>query len=64
MVGADIHGWATRAESLSELDRSRLAQAEDELERSIDAYPPGGLRTGPCRSAHQIFSRKPSTFLA
>jgi hypothetical protein len=40
MIGADIYGWATRAGSLSEPDRSRLAQAADELQRSIHAFPP------------------------
>jgi hypothetical protein len=40
MIGADIYGWATRAGSLSELDRSRLSQAADELQRSIGAFPP------------------------
>jgi hypothetical protein len=40
MIDADIYGWATRAGSLSELDRSRLVQAADELERSIVACPP------------------------
>jgi hypothetical protein len=40
MIGADIYGWATRAGSLSDLDRLRLAQATDELERSIGAFPP------------------------
>jgi hypothetical protein len=40
MIGADIYGWATRAGSLSELDRSRLAQAADELQPSIVAFPP------------------------
>lgn len=39
MIGADIYGWATRAGSLSDLDRSRLLQAADELERSIAAFP-------------------------
>jgi hypothetical protein len=39
MIGADIYGWATRAGSLSELDRTRLSQAADELQRSIDAFP-------------------------
>ena len=39
MIGADIYGWASRAESLSELERSRLMQAADELQRSIDAFP-------------------------
>lgn len=38
MIGADIYGWATRAGSLSELERSRLSQATDELQRSIDAF--------------------------
>jgi hypothetical protein len=40
MIDADIHGWATRAGSLSELDRSRLARAAEELQRSIVAFPP------------------------
>ena len=40
MPSADIYGWATRAGSLSELDRSRLSQAGDELQRSIAASPP------------------------
>lgn len=40
MIGADIYGWATRAGSLSERDRSRLIQAADELQRSISAFPP------------------------
>jgi hypothetical protein len=39
MIGADIYGWATRAGSLTELDRSRLAQAADELQRCIGAFP-------------------------
>jgi hypothetical protein len=39
MIGADIYGWATRAGSLSEIDRSRLAQAADELQRSIQMFP-------------------------
>jgi len=38
MIGADIYGWATRAGSLSELDRSCLSQAADELQRSIGAF--------------------------
>lgn len=38
MIGADIYGWATRAGSLSEVERSRLAQAADELHRSIGAF--------------------------
>ena len=40
MIDADIYGWATRAGSLSALDRSLLAEAADELQRSIDAFPP------------------------
>lgn len=40
MVGADIYGWATRAGSLSELDRSRLVRTAAELQRSITAFPP------------------------
>lgn len=40
MIDADIYGWATKAGSLSTLDRSRLEQAADELERSIGAFPP------------------------
>jgi len=39
MIGADIYGWATRAGSLSDLDRLRLGKAADELERSIEAFP-------------------------
>ncbi|MCG6566892.1 hypothetical protein [Tessaracoccus sp. ZS01] len=39
MIGADIYGWAIRAGSLSEIDRSRLAQAADELQRSIPMFP-------------------------
>jgi hypothetical protein len=39
MIGADIYGWATRADSLSELDRSRLRQAADKLQRSIGTLP-------------------------
>ena len=35
LIGADIYGWASRAGALSALDRSRLAKAADELERSI-----------------------------
>jgi len=38
-IGADIYGLAQRAGSLSELDRSRLSQAADELERSMAAFP-------------------------
>jgi hypothetical protein len=44
MIGADIYGWATRAGSLSELDRSRLAQAVDELQRSIGGFPADARR--------------------
>jgi hypothetical protein len=40
MIDADIYGWATRAGSLSELDRARLLKAADELERSLAAFPP------------------------
>lgn len=39
MIGADIYGWATRAGSLSDLDRRRLERAADELQRSIGAFP-------------------------
>jgi hypothetical protein len=39
-IGADIYGWATRAGSLSVLERSRLAQAAEELKRSMEAFPP------------------------
>ena len=39
MIGADVYGWATRAGSLSALDRKRLAQAADELQRSLAAFP-------------------------
>jgi hypothetical protein len=40
MIGPDIYGWAARADSLSALDRSRLAQAADDLQRSIAEFPP------------------------
>jgi hypothetical protein len=40
MIGADIYGWAIRAGSLSELERTRLARAAAELDRSIEAFPP------------------------
>lgn len=39
MIGADIYGWATRVGSLSDLDRSRLLQAADDLQRSVGAFP-------------------------
>jgi hypothetical protein len=39
LIGADIYGWATRAKLLSDLDRSRLKHAADELQRSIAAFP-------------------------
>ncbi|WP_182376509.1 hypothetical protein [Nocardioides sp. WS12] len=39
MVGADIYGWAKRAGSRSDLDRSRSLQAAEELQRSIGAFP-------------------------
>jgi len=41
MIGADIYGSAMKASSgsLSELDRTRLRQAADELQRSITAFP-------------------------
>jgi len=39
MIGADIYGWASQSDSLSALDRSRLRQAANELERSIQAFP-------------------------
>lgn len=39
MIGADIYGWASRAGSLSELDRARLRQAAEELQRSLGAFP-------------------------
>lgn len=39
LIGADIYGWATRAGSLSTLDRSRLLRAAAELERSLAAFP-------------------------
>ena len=38
MIGADIHGWAAKAGSLTDVDRSRLARAADELQRSIEAF--------------------------
>jgi hypothetical protein len=40
MIGADIYGWATRAGSLDDADRSQLSQAAEELRRSISAFPP------------------------
>jgi len=40
MIGADIYGWAARVTRLSELDRSRMRQAAEELQRSIGAFPP------------------------
>jgi len=40
MIDADIFGWASRAESLSALDKKRLAQAKEQLERSIHVLPP------------------------
>jgi hypothetical protein len=42
MIGADIYGWASRVhrgEVLADLDRSRLEQARDELQRSIGFLP-------------------------
>jgi hypothetical protein len=45
MIGADIYGWASRAGSLPELDRSQLAQAADALQRSIGAFQPMRGRT-------------------
>jgi len=39
MIDADIYGWASQSDSLSALDRSRLQQAANELERSIQAFP-------------------------
>jgi hypothetical protein len=39
LIGAGIYGWATKAGSLSELDRSRLARTADELQRSLSAFP-------------------------
>lgn len=40
LIGADIYGWATRAGSLTDLERSHLMRAADELKRSIGAFPP------------------------
>jgi hypothetical protein len=40
LIDAEIYGWATRAASLSELDRTRLSQTADKLQRSIEALPP------------------------
>ncbi len=42
MIGADIFGWATRAKAgqLTETDRQRLKVERDELERSLDSFPP------------------------
>jgi hypothetical protein len=39
MIGADINGWATKARSLSGLDRAHLLQAADGLQRSIGVFP-------------------------
>lgn len=39
MIDADIYGWASRADSLNALDRGRLSQAADDLERSLRAFP-------------------------
>ncbi|BBH17730.1 hypothetical protein Back2_20170 [Nocardioides baekrokdamisoli] len=39
MIDADIYGWATRAGGLSGLDRTRLAEARDQLARSLGALP-------------------------
>ncbi len=39
MIVADIYGWASKAGALTELDRSHLAQAADELKRSVGAFP-------------------------
>lgn len=39
LIGADVYGWATKAGSLSDLDRSRLREAVAELQRSIAAFP-------------------------
>ena len=42
MIDADIYGWALQASNqgtLSDLDRTRLASAAHELERSIRAFP-------------------------
>ena len=44
MIDADIYGWATRDGALSELDSARLSEAADELERSIEAFPPDARR--------------------
>ena len=42
MIAADIYGWAKRVsqgEALSGIDRGRLRDAADELERSLSAFP-------------------------
>jgi len=39
MIRADIYRWASQSESLNALDRSRLQQAANELERSLQAFP-------------------------
>jgi hypothetical protein len=42
MIGADIYGWADgirHGGALSAVDRSRLRQAADELQRSLASFP-------------------------
>lgn len=43
MIDADIYGWATKGEGLSDLDRTRLAEARDQLARSLRAFPADAL---------------------
>ena len=51
MIEVDIYGWATRAGSLSALDRSRLSMAAHELERAIGKFPPDARELLRARSA-------------
>lgn len=41
MIGADIYGWALRAQvdGLTSIDRDRLQSARDALARSLLAFP-------------------------
>ena len=39
MIGADIYGWASRAGTLLDAERTQLRQATEQLRRSIDAFP-------------------------
>jgi hypothetical protein len=39
MIGADIYGWASRADDLSASERASLADCHDRLSGSLDAFP-------------------------